>query len=174
MIRKKRIWTTIKYFLYILILFILYAMQTTAGFFSLFGIRPIWVIPFAVAVSMCEDVVSAAIFGLLSGLLCDLGSRSLFGFNGLLLLCGCVAISLLSFFLIKVNWKSAFLFGGALASVRALLEFFFFYFIWGYENIQLIFIQSVLPMLVYTILLMPLFLLLVQKIKEKCDSRWEE
>ena len=112
--------------------------------------------------------------GLLSGLLCDLGSRSLFGFNGLLLLCGCVAISLLSFFLIKVNWKSAFLFGGALASVRALLEFFFFYFIWGYENIQLIFIQSVLPMLVYTILLMPLFLLLVQKIKEKCDSRWKE
>ena len=80
MIRKKRIWISIKYFLYIFILFVLYAMQTTAGAFSFFGIRPIWVLPFAVAISMCEDVVSAAVFGSLSGLLCDLGSQALFGF----------------------------------------------------------------------------------------------
>ena len=84
MIRKKRIWISIKYFLYLLILIVLYAMQTTAGFFSFFGVRPIWVLPFAVAISMCEDVVSAAVFGSLSGLLCDLGSQALFGFNGLL------------------------------------------------------------------------------------------
>ena len=174
MIRKKRIWISIKYFLYIFILFVLYAMQTTAGAFSFFGIRPIWVLPFAVAISMCEDVVSAAVFGSLSGLLCDLGSQALFGFNGLLVLCGCVTISLLSFFLIKVNWKSASLLGGALAVVRALLEFFFFYLIWGYENIQLVFIHSVLPMLVYTTALMPLFLLLVRKIKEKCDGQWKD
>ena len=64
--------------------------------------------------------------------------------------------------------------GGALAAVRALLEFFFFYLIWGYENIQLVFIHSVLPMLVYTTALMPLFLLLVRKIKEKCDGQWKE
>ncbi len=87
-----------KILLYIFILFVLYAMQTTAGAFSFFGIRPIWVLPFAVAISMCEDVVSAAVFGSLSGLLCDLGSQALFGFNGLLVLCGCVTISLLSFF----------------------------------------------------------------------------
>lgn len=62
MIRKKRIWISIKYFLYLLILIVLYAMQTTAGFFSFFGVRPIWVLPFAVAISMCEDVVSAARF----------------------------------------------------------------------------------------------------------------
>lgn len=108
------------------------------------------------------------------GLLCDLGSQALFGFNGLLVLCGCVAISLLSFFLIKVNWKSALLLGGALAAIRALLEFFFFYLIWGYENIQLIFIHSVLPIFIYTTVLTPLFLLLIRKIKEKCDGQWKE
>lgn len=144
------------------------------GLFFLFGVRPIWVLPFAVAISMCEDVVSAAVFGSLSGLLCDLGSQALFGFNGLLVLCGCVAISLLSFFLIKVNWKSALLLGGALAAIRALLEFFFFYLIWGYENIQLIFIHSVLPIFIYTTVLTPLFLLLIRKIKEKCDGQWKE
>lgn len=105
---------------------------------------------------------------------CDLGSQALFGFNGLLVLCGCVAISLLSFFLIKVNWKSALLLGGALAAIRALLEFFFFYLIWGYENIQLIFIHSVLPIFIYTTVLTPLFLLLIRKIKEKCDGQWKE
>ena len=83
-------------------------MQTTAGFFSFFGVRPIWVLPFAVAISMCEDVVSAAVFGSLSGLLCDLGSQALFGFNGLLVLCGCVAISLLSFFRDQLEKRIAF------------------------------------------------------------------
>lgn len=127
MIRKKRIWDFYK------ILFISAYFNCSlchanhCGLFFLFRRSSIWVLPFAVAISMCEDVVSAAVFGSLSGLLCDLGSQALFGFNGLLVLCGCVAISLLSFFLIKVNWKSALLLGGALAAIRALLEFFFFY-----------------------------------------------
>ena len=68
----------------------------------------------------------------------------------------------------------ALLLGGALAAIRALLEFFFFYLIWGYENIQLIFIHSVLPIFIYTTVLTPLFLLLIRKIKEKCDGQWQE
>ena len=144
------------------------------AFFSFFGVRPIWVLPFAVAISMCEDVVSAAVFGSLSGLLCDLGSQALFGFNGLLVLCGCVAISLLSFFLIKVNWKSALLLGGALAAIRALLEFFFFYLIWGYENIQLIFYPFCITNIHLYHCFDPALLLLIRKIKEKCDGQWKE
>ncbi|MDD3192857.1 MAG: hypothetical protein PHE47_03255 [Oscillospiraceae bacterium] len=174
MIRKKRFWNSVKYGIYGLILLVLYALQTTAGAFEIFGIRPIWVLSFTVAVSMCEGIMAGAVFGAVSGLLCDLGSQALFGFNGLLMLCGCAAISLLSIFLIKVSWKSALLLGGGLAAVRALLEFFFFYGLWGYENVHLILIHSVFPMLIYTVFWMPVFLLLVRKIKEKCDGRWEE
>ncbi len=112
MIRKKRVWLSVKYFLYALIMLVLYALQTTPGFLAIFGVRPVWLVPFAVAVSMNEGVACSAIFGSLCGLLCDLGSQALFGFNGLILLCGCVTISLLCFFSIKVNWKSAFLLGG--------------------------------------------------------------
>ena len=153
---------------------VFYAVQTTAGAFSFFGVRPLWVIPLAVAVAMCENILPAALFGALSGLLCDLGSQALFGFNGLLMLCGCTAIALLSLFLVKVNWKSALLLGGGLAAIRALLEFFFFYFIWGYAEIQLVFIHSVLPSFIYTVILTPFFLLLIRKIKEKCDGKWKE
>ncbi len=174
MIRKKRIWVTTKYFCYTLLMIVFYAVQTTAGAFSFFGVRPLWVIPLAVAVAMCENILPAALFGALSGLLCDLGSQALFGFNGLLMLCGCTAIALLSLFLVKVNWKSALLLGGGLAAIRALLEFFFFYFIWGYAEIQLVFIHSVLPSFIYTVILTPFFLLLIRKIKEKCDGKWKE
>ena len=174
MIRKKRIWVFAKYFFYSLVLVIFYAMQTTDGVFSFYGVRPLWVVPMAVAVAMCENVLPAAVFGAVSGLLCDLGSQALFGFNGLVMLCGCTAIALLSLFLVKVNWKSALLLGGGLAALRALLEFFFFYLIWGYEDIQLIFVHRVFPSFVYTVLLTPLFLPLVQKIKAKCDEKWKE
>ena len=174
MIREKRIWLSIKYFLYTLILFILYAMQTTSGILEIGGIRPIWVLPFAMALAMCEGVLAGAVFGALSGLLCDMGTQALFGFNGFLMLCGCVAISLLSIFLIKINWKSALLLGSGLAAARALLEFFFFYLIWGYEDIYQVFFYSVCPMFVYTAALTPLFLLLVRHLKETCDSQWRE
>lgn len=174
MIRKKRIWIFTKYFFYSLLLIVFYAMQTTDGAFSFFGIRPLWVIPLAVAIAMCENVLPAAVFGAVSGLLCDLGSQALFGFNGLVMLCGSTSIALLSLFLVKVNWKSALLLGGGLAAARALLEFFFFYLIWGYENIQLIFIHSVLPTFIYTVVLTPLFLSLIRKIKENCDGKWKE
>ncbi|MCI9405352.1 MAG: hypothetical protein HFK04_00330 [Oscillospiraceae bacterium] len=174
MIRKKRIWVFAKYFFYSLLLVIFYAMQTTAGVFSFFGVRPLWVVPIAVSIAMCENILPAAVFGAVSGLLCDLGSQALFGFNGLVMLCGCTAIALLSFFLVKVSWKSALLLGGGLAAIRALVEFFFFYLIWGYENIQLVFIHFVFPTFLYTALLTPFFLLLIQKMKEKCDGQWKE
>lgn len=174
MIRKRRLWLTAKYLTYTLTTILLYAIQTAPGLFSVKGIRPMWVIPFAVGIAMCEEALSASLFGMLAGLLCDLGTQSLFGFNGLLMLAGCCAISLLATHLVKANWKSALLLGGALAAARALLEFFFFYLIWGYEKVHLIFIHSVIPTLLYTGLLTPLFLWAVRPFKAYCHSKWEE
>lgn len=174
MIRKKRIWISIKYFLYLLILIVLYAMQPLRAFFPFSAFVPSgfshlpWQFP-------CAKMLCPPPFSVLSAVCFAIWAvRPYLVLIGLLVLCGCVAISLLSFFLIKVNWKSALLLGGALAAIRALLEFFFFYLIWGYENIQLIFIHSVLPIFIYTTVLTPLFLLLIRKIKEKCDGQWKE
>ena len=89
MIRKRRLWLTAKYLTYTLTMILLYAIQTAPGLFSVKGIRPMWVIPFAVGIAMCEEALSASLFGMLAGLLCDLGTQSLFGFNGLLMLAGC-------------------------------------------------------------------------------------
>lgn len=174
MIQKKQFWQIGKYLLYFLTLIILYAMQTTAGLLEIYGIRPIWVIPFAVAMAMSEDVMTGAIFGALSGLFCDLGSQALFGFNGVLMLCGCTTIGLLCLYLVKANWKSALLLGGALGGTRALLEFFFFYLIWNYEGILLVFLRSTVPMFLYTTALTPAFLWLIRKIKAAFDGKWQE
>ena len=174
MSRTKKLCQTAKFSLYVLMLLVFYALQTTPGLFQVYGIRPIWMVPLAVAIAMCEGEVVGACFGGAAGLLCDLGSQSLFGFNGLCMVVGCTAVGLLSIHLVKASWKSALLMGGGLAAVRALLEFFFFYAIWNYEKIWLIFVRSVFPIFVYTVLLTPLFFWLVRKIKSSFDGRWQE
>lgn len=172
--QKKIFWQSGKFFLYAVMLLFFYALQTTPGAFQIAGIRPLWTVCFAIAVAMCEEVIAGALVGMFAGLFCDLGTQALFGFNGLLLLCGCAAIGLLRVHLVKSNWKSALLYGAVLPLVRALLEFFFFYLIWEYPSVEQIFYHSVLPVYLYTFLLTPPIFLLVQKIQTTFDSRWEE
>lgn len=174
MIRKRRFWQTVKHLGYGLTLIVLYALQTAPGLFQLGGVRPMWVVAYVMGLAMWEDALTASVFGMLAGLLCDMGTQSLFGFNGLILLAGCCGISLLATHLVKANWKSALLLGGAVAGIRALLEFFFFYFIWGFEKIHLVFIQSVIPIFIYTTLLTPLALWAVRPFQVFCHSKWEE
>lgn len=174
MSHRKPFYLSCKYSLYALLLVVFYAVQTTPGAFAIYGIRPVWVVPLAVAIAMCEGVIPAALFGGAAGLFCDLGSQALFGFNGLMLLALCSAVSLLSSYLVKAGPKSALLLGAGVAAFRAVFEFFFFYAIWNYPGVNLIFVRATLPVLVYTILLTPPFFLLIRKIKVWLDGKWQE
>lgn len=61
----------VKYVTYSLLMLVLYVLQSTPQLFSIAGIKPILVFPFAVAVAMFDKQLAGGLFGLFAGILCD-------------------------------------------------------------------------------------------------------
>jgi rod shape-determining protein MreD len=167
--RNKAALLTVKYALMVFFLILFYALQTTPPLFSLWGVRPVLLIPAAIGIAMAEGEFAGGIFGAFCGLLCDLGSQSLFGFNGLLLLLCGTAAGLLTIYLVRPSWRSALLFTAAAALLRGLVGFFFAYGMWGYENVSLILLRETLPVALYTAAAGPVFFWLARWYRRKFD-----
>ena len=75
-----------QYTVYGIFMLVLYILQTTPGFLSVFGLKPNLVLPVAMAVAVCEGEFPGGIFGAAAGILCDFSAVSLFGFQGAILL----------------------------------------------------------------------------------------
>ena len=147
--RKKQI---VKYILYVLILFLLYILQTTPYFLVVFQGKPVWIAAAVVAISMLEHEVTAAIFGVFAGMLWDLSSSMLFGFHALVLLIGAVAISLLVMHLMRVKLLNALMFTAVIMLAERLLYYFFCYLIWNRDPTGRLMLTSLLPTWGLTIL----------------------
>ena len=100
----------IRYFAYALELLVLYMIQQTPGFLpSLFGARPILIIPAVLAIAMFEPEIPAMAFGIFGGLLIDFGIGDALGFHGIMLGVACYVISALSANLLRTNLLTSFL-----------------------------------------------------------------
>lgn len=148
----------LKHTIYVVALLILYVIQSSPGFLEIYKVKPIWVIPAAIAISMFEDEFAGGIYGALAGLLCDTGGFLLFGFNGFIVTLCCVAAGLLVIYLMRCNLLTCLLFVFVTLLVRGSIEYFFAYGMWNYENSALIYTISTFPTIVYsTIVAAPMF-----------------
>ena len=108
---KRKLLIRSRYLVYGAIFVLLYVLQCMPGFLEIGGVRPMLLIPAAVTLAMFEGEFGGGLYGALAGLLCGLSSPMLFGFDGMLLLCFCLASGLLVIYLLlltlgKVNvWK---------------------------------------------------------------------
>lgn len=159
--RADKIKLATKWVLFVLISIVLYALQTTPG---LTEFSPILLIPFALSVTMLEHLskLSCAFFGAWCGLLLDMASNSLLGFNAILLMAICVAASLLVTHLIRPYIVNMLWLCFGAVSIIALMDFFFRFVIWDYSFITIIFKGYTIPVIISTTLLSPLLLLLVR------------
>lgn len=168
---KKTHIRVLKYALMVLLLWVLYILQTTPRFLSVVGVKPILVIPAAVCIAMFEGELTGGIMGAIAGLLCDLASYTIFGFNGVIVMVCCVGAGLLTVYLMQLRLTNALALGGATLLLRGLLEHFFYYQIWGIENASRVLLMSTLPTVVYsTIAVVPMYFL-VRKMKRYFDSK---
>ena len=62
------------------------------------------------------------------------------------------------------NLINSLLFTGARALARQLFEYFFYYLMWGYPNASLVLVKGMLPTVLYTLAVTPLFFWGVQKL----------
>lgn len=151
----------IKWLCYALLLLVFYILQTTPMLFQILGIKPVLVVPFAVCLSLFESERAAAVYGVFGGMLWDIAANKLFGFRAILLMCCCIAVALLVMYLMRNHLWNAILLVSAVMLVIQILDYLFFYLIWGYEHSWIILLKYTLPTMVYTaVVTIPIYYLM--------------
>ncbi len=162
--KNKQLQAVLKWGVYSLLLLAAYMLQTMPGFLTIFGAKPVFLVAVAVGVSMYENVLSSGIFCGIAGLLWDISSDRLFGFNGLiLLLCG-VTISVVCVYFLHTRMLNAVGFCAGTLLVQGVLDYLFCFLIWRYPGAYSVIYRQILPCAAYTVAVFPLIYLLIRKI----------
>lgn len=160
----------IKWGAYSLILLFAYTLQTIPGLFAISSIKPVLILPVAVCICLYEGVLSSSIFSMIAGLLWDISSDKLFGFNAIIfILCG-MFISLLCIYYLRTKLVNGILFVTVTALLQMGLDYLFYYAFWGYGDPVSILLYQLLPTVVYTIAITPLPFFLVRGIARRFNT----
>ena len=147
----------LKWVTYILELFLVFVVQYTPNLLPEFlGVKPVLPVVFALSISMFESEGSAMWVGLIAGLLMDLGSSGVFGFNALFLMLLCYGCGTLVVFLMRNNIVSAMVLGIAGLVILEFLRWFFFVALWGDQKMWYYLYAIMLPRVVYSAAVIPI------------------
>ncbi|MBC8571346.1 rod shape-determining protein MreD [Zongyangia hominis] len=165
--QQKKIYHVLKWGIYLLLVLFCYVLQTTTSLFVVFGVKPLLLVPLVVCIAMFEGEFSGAIFGALAGLYCDLGAGQLFGSNGLVLMLCCFAAGLLVHVLMRPTLTTCLILSGGTLVVRGFFDFFFNLALWDYDGISRILLTSILPVILYSLIVTPLFYYFIRKLSNR-------
>lgn len=146
-----------RYFAYVIEIVIVFIVQETPGLIpSLFGARPVLLIPVALSIAMFETETAAMGFGLFCGLLIDFGFGSVLGFHGLFLAVICYIIGLMIINLLRTNVVTAIFAAAVALAVIFLLQWLFFFVFKGYSDSSYVLLTHYIPKYGYTLVLTPI------------------
>jgi rod shape-determining protein MreD len=147
----------IRYIGYTVELLVFFVLQETPGFIpAVFGARPVLVVPAVIAIAMFENEIPAMLFGLFGGLLMDFGFSGILGYHGMLLAVCCYVVSLIATNLLQTNFITTMLISLVCIAAVTVLQWLFFYVLYGYGSVLYALIYHYLPIFAYTMLLMPI------------------
>lgn len=159
----------LKWAIYYSLLLVFYVLQTTPHLFEIFSIKPVFIVPLAICVCMFEDVMPSAVFCIISGLLWDISSDKLLGFNAIILLTFGVLISLLCIYYLHTKLFNSLGFCAVVMAVQGGINYLFYFAIWDYSNSYLILLSNILPTIAYTLAVsIPIFYL-IRKISNRMN-----
>ena len=162
-----RLYAFIRWTFYLLIISIAFIASNIGT-----SVKPLLLIPIAICISINEgDEMTATITGILCGLLMDISCDKLFGYNAILLIACCVFTSLLFNHLLRPNVINAFYVCAILAFIHGILDYLFYYAIWGYENVSQIFFKYTFVSWIYTSISTILVYLLLRLIYNKFQPK---
>lgn len=117
----------LKWTAYGLVILLASILQSLPNFLPVIGCaRPTLIIPIVVCIAMFEGPVGGAAAGVAGGILWDIFSDRLLGFNALLLLIICCACGLMSQLLIRNNLISSMLMAAAALFAHGLIDWFIY------------------------------------------------
>ncbi len=155
---KKNLRLIIKWTLYALVLILSYVLAQNPYLFSLWGLRPLLILPVAVSVAMFEHEFAGGLFAAAAGILWGCSADAVFGYYAILLLVVGVAAGLICSYGMSPTLLTSLLLTGGAALLIGLLDFFFFYVLWSYTELGRFFITRLLPtILLTTVSVIPYF-----------------
>lgn len=161
----------LRFISYAALLLLAYVLQTTPHLFSIFGVKPMLLIPAAICVAMHEGELAGGIYGAAAGVLCDTAGQSFFGYYSILLLAACAAAGLLVIYMMNLTLKGAVLVVAAVTFSLCSLEYALLFGMWGYDGAPFVYAYKTLPMMIYTVAVTPAFYFTVKRIHRRLTSR---
>ena len=159
----------LKFFVYALIVFGAYVIQTTPGLFDFFGIKPLLVLPACICIAVFEGEFAGGLFGFFFGLFCDSASETIFGFNAFIFLVFCVIAGLATIYIFRRSTMNIMLLCLGAVFFRSFLEYFFVFILYGYENLVPFFYTQIAPQIVFTSIFSLPFCLIFRKLHKKFE-----
>ncbi|MBE6754518.1 MAG: rod shape-determining protein MreD [Ruminococcaceae bacterium] len=147
----------LKWVAYALELLLVCIVQYTPNLLPTFlGVKPLLLSVFAISIAMFEGETSAMWFGCAAGILMDVMSTSVFGFNTIMLMVVCYFCGALVIFLMRNNIVSAMVLGVCGLIVIEVMRWLFFYVLWGDAKMWYYLYAVMLPQVVYSAVIMPI------------------
>lgn len=155
---RRRLESTLKWICYALLFTAIFLYSTTI---SANTVKPRLFIPAALCIAMWEQELPSAFTGTAAGFMMDAAMAKLFGFNAFILTVVCMFVSLLFLYWLRQTFFNALWLSAAAILIQGLLDFLFFYAIWGHDNVGWLLLHNILPSMGFTLLLTcPLYLLI--------------
>ncbi len=148
----------VKYTAYVLEIIIVYVIQSTPGLIpEVFGGKPIMLIPVAITIALFEREVSAVVFGVICGLITDMGYSGAVGYYGIVLAITCFVVSNLMENYIKTNMLTVMIIATISVPIIVFIQFAFYYIFVGYTDIWGFFVRHYVSRIIYTWVFTPVF-----------------
>lgn len=130
---------------YLVLLLLANTLQTLPAL-SLFGLKPLFILPLCLAITFLEGEFHGALFGALGGLLWDLSAGRTVGLMGLSLLFLCFLFSVLFQIYLRNTPLNYALLGSVAALLVLSIDHLFFYLMPGYAGGWQHYFTAVLPL----------------------------
>lgn len=140
-----------KYGIFCLSVFVLYILQSTPGFLSLFGIKPVFIMPFCITLSMLDENWQSGIVYITGGLLTDLSCGRVVGTFSIQLLLVCVTGMIAVKFFFRPSRRNFYLFSFVCMVIMLSVDFIFTYVMsGGYSSLFFFYIKTVVLVSAYS------------------------
>lgn len=166
-LRKRNLMLVSKWVMYTLAFILTAVLQTTPGFLTMGAVKPIFILPFCLAVAVCEGEFAGAIFGAVGGLMWDMLAGRVIGFFAFGVMLCCFGASVVAQLYLKENNTNFILITGASCFVITSADFMFGYLMEGYAGATEYYLSITLPIIIFSAVLSPFALILCKKIKKR-------
>ncbi len=158
--QKANFLSTIKWLLIALYTLISFAIMTTGAGGKA---RPLLLMPIVVVIALNENELISGICGAVCGLLIDIACGKLLGISGIYFLLVGVGSSFLFLHLMKRNLINTIIITAVASVIHGLLDFFFYYGLWGYSHLSVVFKEIMIPSAIFTTISSVIYYFIITK-----------